>query len=157
MISAINPCEEGTHDCFDKNFEECVFTGINNTFTCAQCESGYQQDGQECVGRYLQSINHATNQSCNQSINQSTNQSINHPLSHVILVHFHVTLLEIDKSDNHCNYKYFDNIHQASSVLNMNKPNNKSHFFITDIGVVFVVVVLDIGIEVERSKDILRF
>ncbi len=101
----------------------------------------------------MQPINHV--------INQSTNQSINHPQFHVILVHFHVTLLVINKSGNHYKYKYFDNnIQQAGSVLNMHKPGNKSHILITDIGVVFVVVVgflLDIGLEVERSKDILIF
>ncbi|PIK34387.1 putative fibrillin-1 [Apostichopus japonicus] len=40
-------CDEGTHDCFDLNFLECVFVS-NNTFTCANCKAGYQQVGSIC-------------------------------------------------------------------------------------------------------------
>ena len=51
----INPCEEGTHDCFDNNFVDCVFVA-SEQFRCENCETGYlnetNSDGDAvCTGK----------------------------------------------------------------------------------------------------------
>ncbi|XP_072047057.1 uncharacterized protein [Amphiura filiformis] len=37
----MNPCEEGTHDCYSRNFVNCVFVG-DGQFRCENCETGYR-------------------------------------------------------------------------------------------------------------------
>ncbi|XP_072021221.1 uncharacterized protein [Amphiura filiformis] len=39
----INPCEEGTHDCYIRHFVSCVFEG-DEEFSCEECETGYRSD-----------------------------------------------------------------------------------------------------------------
>ena len=51
----INPCEEGTHDCFANNFVNCVFVA-NEQFRCENCKTGYlnetNSDGDTvCTGK----------------------------------------------------------------------------------------------------------
>ncbi|XP_072046366.1 uncharacterized protein [Amphiura filiformis] len=48
MVDPINPCEEQTDNCTIRNFETCVFNGVDNEYTCADCMDGYEQDGQIC-------------------------------------------------------------------------------------------------------------
>ncbi len=49
----MNPCTEGTHDCFEKNFEECVFVD-DGKFRCQNCRPGYEvgKDASKCTGQF---------------------------------------------------------------------------------------------------------
>ncbi|XP_033112384.1 fibrillin-2-like [Anneissia japonica] len=42
-VPVINPCEENTDDCRDRNFDRCVFNGVDNNYTCADCSLGYSE------------------------------------------------------------------------------------------------------------------
>ncbi|XP_071944594.1 uncharacterized protein [Antedon mediterranea] len=48
--TVVNPCDEGTDDCTERLFEECVFVS-NEQFTCQTCSSGYMlsDDESTCV------------------------------------------------------------------------------------------------------------
>ncbi|XP_072047055.1 uncharacterized protein [Amphiura filiformis] len=37
----MNPCEEGTHDCYSRNFASCVFAG-DGQFRCGDCQTNYK-------------------------------------------------------------------------------------------------------------------
>ncbi|XP_022090872.1 fibrillin-1-like [Acanthaster planci] len=39
-VPDINPCEEGTDNCYALNYDQCVFDG-NNAFSCMTCLTGY--------------------------------------------------------------------------------------------------------------------
>ncbi|XP_033121977.1 galactose-specific cell agglutination protein gsf2-like [Anneissia japonica] len=47
MMPDIDPCEEGTHNCFQRNFTSCVFVS-SEIFTCEECRQGFQQVDDSC-------------------------------------------------------------------------------------------------------------
>ncbi|XP_033114122.1 fibrillin-2-like [Anneissia japonica] len=44
----VDPCNEGTHDCFANNFTRCLFVS-DGSFSCADCNSGFQQSADVCI------------------------------------------------------------------------------------------------------------
>ncbi|XP_022111457.1 fibrillin-1-like [Acanthaster planci] len=48
----INPCEESTDNCYALNYDECIFGGTSDMFTCRTCRTGYAApavDGGACT------------------------------------------------------------------------------------------------------------
>ncbi|KAJ8035710.1 Mucin-like protein [Holothuria leucospilota] len=57
-LPLIDPCAEGTHTCFERDFTQCVFTG-NNSYTCQNCRDGFQLNNNSC-----EDINECLNDPC---------------------------------------------------------------------------------------------
>ena len=54
--TVVDPCQEGTDNCYALNYDKCTFTESNvNMFTCEDCLTGYASPataGQACTGMY---------------------------------------------------------------------------------------------------------